>query len=158
MGIRRTVRPDILYSMTKFALMLLAVVTLPAQDGWDRVAGLKPGQLVLVSHAKGFAEGPLVEVGPDRIVVKAAGKDLTVARVDAKKIWLPANKRGRNAVIGAAIGAGVTFFPAILLGSYFNNEGGNGLKVAIATMAVGTGAGASLGSLNRGRTLIYRRR
>ena len=144
--------------MMKLVLVLAAACLLPAQDAWDRVASLKPGQTVLVSYAKSFAEGPLVEATADRIVVKAAGKDLTVARVDAKKIWLPANKRGRNAAIGAAIGAGVTAFPAILVGAYFNNETGNGLKVAVATMAVGSAAGAGLGSLNRGRTLIYRRR
>lgn len=143
--------------MTKLLLVLVTTTSLAAQNNWDDVTRLKPGSKVMVSYAKGFAEGPLVEATADRVVVKSAGKDVTAARVDVKKLWVPANKRGRNTLIGAAIGVGAALLPALGFRSYLNNETGNGDQAAAATLAIGAGAGAGLGALNRGRTLIYRR-
>lgn len=144
--------------MMKFALVLVLVAALPAQDDWARVESLNPGQRVLVSYAKSFVEGPLVEATADRVVVKKAGQDMTAARVDVKKLWVPAKQRGRNALIGAAIGVGVALGPALFLHRRLDNENGAGSTAAAGVIAIGGGIGAGIGAANRGKTLIYRRR
>jgi hypothetical protein len=137
--------------MTTFLLLSLL-----AQQGWDRVTALRPGQAVMVSYRGGFVEGPLVSASTDQVVVKSRDKEVTAARVDVKKLWVPGHKRGRNAAIGAAIGVGAAIGPALLVGTRFNNETGNGGAVGGALVGIGAGAGAGLGALNQGRDLVYK--
>lgn len=112
--------------MTKLLLLLMTAVALNAQSSWDDVLRLKPGSKVMVTFAKNFAEGPLVEAAAARVVVKSAGQDIAAARAGVKKLWVPASKRRRNALIGATLGVGAALLPALFFRSYLKNEAGNG--------------------------------
>ena len=118
---------------------------------------LPVGQPVQVSYAKQFVAGELVTVAADQMVIKTKMGEVTAARVDVKKVWTPAHRRGRNAAIGAAIGVAAGLAPGMIGRLRFNNEGGGGGKVLAATLAVTGGIGAGLGSLSRGRDLVYKR-
>lgn len=102
------------------------LLSLLAQDNWERVTALRPGQAVIVSYKGGFAEGPLVQATADQVVVRSGGKEVTAARVDVKRFWVPGHKHTRNAAIGAAIGAAAAIGPAIFFSTWFHNETGNG--------------------------------
>lgn len=137
--------------------ILLTPVLVLAQNSWEPVQALRPGQTVWVNYAKKKVTGSLVAVTPDSLVVRLADqKEVTAARTEITRISVPGNKRGRNALIGAAIGVGAALAPAIFWKTYKNNETGGGEQDAAAIIAVGAGIGAGLGALNRGRETVYK--
>lgn len=139
-------------------LILCPKVVIAQTDSWDRVTSLQPGQRVFVTHARQFTEGALVRASPDSIAVRTAQQEVSVPRADVRKVAIPAHRRARNAIIGAAIGVAAMLGPAVFLRERLNNETGNGDQVAVATIVIGAGAGAGLGSLSPGRTTIYQRK
>jgi len=137
-------------------MIALILMSMLAQEGWDRVTALRPGQAVIVSYKGGALEGPLVAATSDQVVVRSGGKEVTAARVDVKKLWVPGGKRARNAALGAAIGVAAAVGPAIFVNRRWNNETGNGAAVSAYVLGTGGAVGAGLGALNRGRDLVYK--
>ncbi|MBM3795663.1 MAG: hypothetical protein FJW31_16770 [Acidobacteria bacterium] len=145
--------------MPRFILLLLSalVCAFGASLEWNTVRALPAGQPVQVSYAKQLVTGQLVSVAADQMVIRTKTGGVTAARVDVKKVWTPAHRRGRNAAIGAAIGLAAGLAPGMIGRLRFNNEGGGSGKVLAATLAITGGIGAGLGALNRGRDLVYKR-
>ncbi|MCC6539757.1 MAG: hypothetical protein IT162_19570 [Bryobacterales bacterium] len=138
-------------------LVLSAAAALGASRDWSAVQSLRAGQPVEVSYARSHAAGELVSVAADQMVIRTKTGEVTAARVDVKRVWTPAHRRGRNAAIGAAIGLGAGLAPGLVFRAYANNEIGGGSKFLAGTLAVTGGIGAGLGALSRGRDLVYKR-
>lgn len=142
---------------TATAFLLSAALAL-SQDSWDKVRALRPGQVIEVRYGKSTVKGTLVESTADSLVVDSIDKKaVTTARPDVRRVYIPSNKRGRNAAIGAAVGAGIALLPALFIRRYLNNEAGSGDTGAAVMIGIGAGVGAGLGALDRGRELVYKK-
>jgi len=75
---------------------------------WDNLKTLRPGQeiRVVLNDAKSY-QGGLQSLSDDGITFRQATGDQTLARQDILRVSSKAQKhRGRNALLGAAVGAG----------------------------------------------------
>lgn len=142
--------------VTFAALLVFATQLIAASSDWAAVMSLPPGRAVVVSFSKQTAAGTLAAVSADQIVVKTNKGEVTAARADVKRVWITGHRRGRNVLIGSAIGAGAAIGPGLVFRTYYNNEVGGGGKALAAMLAIGVGIGAALGAAGGGRELIYK--
>jgi hypothetical protein len=90
------------------ALPLRAADPLPANASWDNLRTLRPGQeiRVVLNDAKSY-QGELQSLSDGGITLRQAAGEQTLARQDVLRVSSKGQKRrGRNALIGAAVGAG----------------------------------------------------
>jgi len=79
-----------------------------ANASWDNLKTLRPGQeiRVVLKDAKSY-QGELQSLSNDGVTLRQAAGEQMLARQDILRVSSKAQKhRGRNALIGAAIGAG----------------------------------------------------
>jgi len=79
-----------------------------AKDSWDNVKQLKPGQQirVVLNDAKSYT-GQMGSVSDEGLVIRTGGGEQTVARQNILRVSSQGKShRGRNALIGLAVGAG----------------------------------------------------
>ncbi len=99
-------------AMTGFPLQ--AADRQPATASWDNLKTLKPGQeiRVVLNDVKSY-QGEFQALSEDGITLRQAASEQTLARQNILRVSSKAQKhRGRNALIGAAVGAA----PASVLG------------------------------------------
>lgn len=144
------------------AIVLVSLVSVPAtrqtsQDSWENLMQLKPGHKIKVVDMKFKSwSGKLVSISDEVIVIRSGGKkeELTVEGANVLRVTdLQRSHRGRNALIGLAIGTAVG---AAVVGSADDEDL---FPWSIAAFAVGLfGApGAGIGALFPGpRPNIYR--
>jgi len=95
--------------------VLLCVILVPvlgmaqsAQDSWDNVKQLKPGQQirVVLNDAKSYT-GQMGSVSDEGLVIRTGGGEQTLERQNILRVSSQGKShRGRNALIGLAVGAG----------------------------------------------------
>ena len=93
---------------TMTALPLRAADPLPANASWDNLKTLRTGQeiRVMLNDAKSY-QGELQSLSDGGITLRQAAGEQTLARQDILRISSKAQKhRGRNTLIGVAVGAG----------------------------------------------------
>jgi RNase P/RNase MRP subunit p29 len=79
-----------------------------AQDSWDNVKQLKPGQQirVVLNDAKSYT-GQMGSVSDEGLVIRTGGGEQTLERQNILRVSSQGKShRGRNALIGLAVGAG----------------------------------------------------
>jgi hypothetical protein len=97
-------------------LVLLVGLASPAAAGerpnlsnWDGVKQLRAGQQVRVWLAERVVTGTLLAAGDDDVVVRQAGREVTVKRAEVKRLAVLKNhdrKVALGALLGAAVGIG----------------------------------------------------
>lgn len=82
--------------MARPLLLLLSslVCALGASQEWAAVRAMPAGRPVEVSYERKHVTGELVSVAADQMVIKTKRGEVTAARVDVKKVWVPAQRRG----------------------------------------------------------------
>ncbi len=93
---------------TATPLPLWAADAQAANPAWDNLKTLSPGQeiRVVLKDAKSY-QGDFQSLSDNGITLRQPGGDQTLARQDVLRVSSKGKKhRGRNALIGAAVGAG----------------------------------------------------
>jgi len=125
---------------------------------WENLKGLKVGQRIEVIDMKlRSLKGTFVSVSEEAISLQVGNNNVSVERPNVFRVSDRENsRRGRNALIGLAIGAGAVAPFAIIGGVICSNEGGNCADVIVPALAAGAGAGAGLGAAVTSYRTIYR--
>jgi len=146
--------------MLALAILLTGAVTTAwtrgGEGSWDNVLGLAPGTRVQVVdlELKSFT-GAVQAVGDEVITVRTKGGDVTVNRAEVYRVSLrQGSHRGRNALIGAAIGAGT----GIAIGLPLDLQGGEEGEYLHSMFLgmIGAGAGTAIGAMVPGYATLYR--
>ncbi|MCC6586813.1 MAG: hypothetical protein IT168_08990 [Bryobacterales bacterium] len=136
------------------ALSLCVAQELPGD--WSTVQLLSPGLRVrLIVVPGGEVRGRLVGVSQSGIDVNSKGSRQTYPRHSVTRVWAgTAPRRGRGALIGAAVGAGA----GTAVGGWMYSKGDFVPSVILATAVIGAGIGAAIGAVTGGRgsdKLVY---
>ena len=96
---------------TAVAISALFALAATAADkpeaSWENVQQLKAGQKIHIVRADlKSVTGHFVSVAADSVALKTAAGEQTLNRVDINRITRSGGQRGRNALIGAAVGGG----------------------------------------------------
>ena len=140
-----------------FCLLVLLGVPVFGQS-WDALKGLKPGVIVRVEEKdRTTTSGELKKVSDDSIRYVSAAGEVEIERAKVKRVEVRSpERRLRNTLIGAAIGAGIAVAVDQTLGQYLRNESGDESR-AIRSLAV-VGGMAGLGALVAPYKTVYRAR
>jgi len=129
-----------------------------ARDCWDNLKQLQPGQKIeVVDMNLKSLKGTLLAFSEEAISLQVGKNELAVQRPNVLRVSSPENsKRGRNTLIGLAIGATIG---AGIAGCSFKSpcEWPPSRESAIGA-GVGAAAGALVGAAVAGDQTIYRAR
>src|ERR1035437_1270846 len=125
----------------------------PPQANWVNLKQLAPGQQirVVLNDAKSYT-GPLHSVSDESLVIRTGGGEQTFERQNILRVSSPGKShRGRNALIGLAVGAGTgvvigVVSPELGQGKCAQGSCTNAESAAVAGF-VGAVAGVGLGAV-----------
>ena len=144
--------------MTKIiASLLFAATTLLAAEGSRAdVMALRPNEKIqVVKRDRKSLRGEVVGVDSGKITLTVGGQGIAVAKADVLRVSRSAG-RGRNALIGAAIGVGASAVVGGPLQQRIHNEPAIGKQALAAFLAFGGGIGAAIGASQTHFQTIYR--
>ena len=138
-----------------YLLPALALDVAAADRDWSAVERLSPGQKLEVQLEKGGYERGVLERASRDSLRFASG--LTIAQPEVRRVIdRSRSRRGRNALIGAGIGAAAGLIFERTLGTYLRNEGaGSEFNWYLWVIPIGLGAG--FGSAIPSHPTIYRK-
>src|ERR1019366_7230214 len=127
-----------------------------AQDSWDTLKQLRPGQKIeVVDTSMKSLRGPFVSVSEEAITIEAGKSQESIERAKVVRVSVRDNShRARNMLLGAGILGGIALAVAITPLGASSNEG-NSCGECGAVTAAGFGGGAAIGALPGSRT-VYR--
>ncbi len=139
-------------TMSLFCPLLLAQ---KPEQSWDNLRQLHPGEKIEVIDMKlKSTKGHFVSFTEQSLSLEATDKPVTLPRSDVYRVTSrERSHRGRNALIGAAWGAGISVALAVLPAG--DRRLGQDFPVIFP---VGIGLGAGLGATSPGYKTIYRAR
>jgi hypothetical protein len=125
---------------------VLSAAIAMAQTGWDRLQSIPPGRTIRVHTAKNRLEGAFVSASSDAVNLKLGdGQQISISQSDVSRVDAKSSShRGRNTLIGTAIGAGIGIAFYASYGQILRNEGAKGTE---AIMMIPTASGAGIGAL-----------
>lgn len=149
-----------------FALALMQVAALcclraaqPPQESWDNLAQLRAGEDIEVVDARMKSHrGRFLSYTGEGIALRDQGRDISVARTEVASVKRRGQaRRGRNALIGLAVGAAAGLAIGAIAGKTYHEEGETPVFILVWT-PIGAGAGAAVGAaLPSGRAVtVYR--
>ncbi len=148
---------------TAVAISALFALAATAADkpeaSWENVQQLKAGQKIhIVRAGLKSVTGYFVSVAADSLALKTAAGEQTLNRVDINRITRSGGQRGRNALIGAAVGGGAGAALGAASGGCHPGEFICLSRGTVAGILAGVGvlAGAVVGVAIPGHTTIYR--
>jgi hypothetical protein len=125
---------------------------------WENLRRLAPGQKIEVADKNRKWTGAFVSVSDESLSVKAPNGDVTVPRANVVRVGRHGGKRGRHALIGAAVGAGAGVGIGAAAGGCKSNQlgpcFGRGPAAGVVG-ALGAVIGVVVGALIPGNTVIY---
>lgn len=146
--------------MRTIALIVAALTVTAAsmaQNSWDNLTRLRVGDPVHVARkGAGGVSGRFAAFSSDAITVETKSGQQPIPRADVKRVSLGRqSRRGRNAAVGGAIGAGaLTGLMGIALAA--DGSGWFAGPILIGSAVAGGIAGAAVGALLPPRSTIYR--
>jgi hypothetical protein len=144
--------------MKRISIFLLILFTVSvsaawAQKPWDSLKRLQPGQKIeVVDMNLKLLKGTFVNVSDAAIFLRTDASEIAIDRANVLRVSARGDKRGRNALIGLAIGAAGG---AALGVGIMERESGYGGAVAGTTALFGA-VGAGVGAACRGSRTVYR--
>jgi hypothetical protein len=146
------VKPVLLF----LVLVLVLGMAQSAQDSWDTLKQLRPGQKIeVVDTSMKSLRGPFVSVSEEAITIEAGKSQESIERAKVVRVSVRDNShRARNMLLGAGILGGIALAVAIIPLGASSNEG-NSCGECVAVIAAGFGGGAAIGALPGSRT-VYR--
>jgi len=147
----------VMLGMILFAFSVSAAWAQEARESWDNLKRLQVGQKIeVVNMDLKSVKGTFVSYAEDGISVQTGSGSLTTERSNVLRISLREHsKRARNALIGAAVGAGA----GLALGAAGDrgiHETGEGNFAKAIFTPIGAGAGAGIGAAMPSYETIYR--
>jgi len=135
---------------------LAASALLAAEGSWADVVALRPNEKTyVVKRDKKSLHGEVVRADAQQVTLTVGGQATTVAKADVARVSRSAGQT-RNALIGAAIGLGVSSLVGGFLQKRLYNETGNGDQALAVSLAVGGGLGAAICASQIHFQTIYR--
>jgi hypothetical protein len=130
-----------------------------AEESWDNLRQLRAGEKIEVVDAKMKSyTGEFATYTPEAISLRGRGRDLTVARAEVASVKRRGEShRGRNILLGAAIGAAAGLAGAAIHGKTYHEAGETTVFMMVWTpigAGLGTLAGAAIPA--RGAVTVYR--
>ena len=151
--------------MTKTALSLMILLIAPAgapaqssEDSWDNLRRLRPGQKIEVVDMKlSSRQGAFTGYSEEAISLRTGQGEVAIPRADVLSVKnRKSSHRGRNALLGLAIGAAGGLAIGAAAGAAYHEEGETGVFVLVFT-PIGAGAGAGIGAaMPAGAVTVYR--
>jgi hypothetical protein len=136
------------------------VMSAEPRASWENLRQLTPGQKIqVVQKDRKSWSGPFVSFAGESVSLKAADGDKTIGRSEVLRVSRHGGKRARNALIGAAAGAGVGVAIGAGVGGCNHNQFGPCIGRGLAAAVMGTAAalvGVVIGVAIPGNTVIYR--
>ena len=134
--------------LIKLALTLTASVWIAhaADKTWDSIRAIPEGHAIRV-HTDGQKQtGAFIAVDESTVRFKtAAGAEVTVPRSEVTKVYSQSRShRGRNFLIGTAVGVAVGAVFYGTFGRMLENEGAEAGGVLFVPIAIGAAVGAAL--------------
>jgi hypothetical protein len=148
--------------MHRLILLALAPLLLTAQspeNNWDNIKRLRAGQQIAVVNEKmKTATGKFSAVTEDAISLQVDNITVSIPRANVFSVKdRTASHRGRNTLIGLAVGATAGLAVGAIKGGTYYEEGETAVFVAVWT-PIGASIGATAGAvLPSGTVTIYRR-
>jgi len=149
--------------MARTKLLLLLLFLLPvfgmaqsAQDSWDNLKQLRPGEKIEVVGARmETLHGPFVSVSEEAITLEVGKNPQAIERAKVVRVSVrDTSHRTRNMLLGAGILGGAALAATIVPLAASSNEG-NSCGYCVGIIAAGFGGGAALGAIPGSRT-VYR--
>lgn len=123
--------------------------------GWDSVTRVEADRRVEVVTKTETVKGTFVSASETAVVVRTKAGEKSVDRAEVRRVKVAdPGKRGRNGLIGTAIGLGAGVGLGLAVCSGCANEG-NGAKYVAPLGAAGAGAGAAAGFLPLPYSTVY---
>lgn len=147
--------------MLAASVILLVPFSLRAQsheDSWDNLRQLRSGQKIEVVNMKlKSVEGRFAGFSDASISLRRGQDEVTIPRDEVFSVKnRETSHRGRNALLGLAIGAAGGLAAGAIKGATYHEEGETPVFVAVFT-PIGAGIGAAVGAaLPTGPVTIYR--
>jgi hypothetical protein len=129
-----------------------------AENSWDNLKQVGPGRKIQVVDKKLKAvEGEFVSFTNEAITLRAGQDQVSIPRTEVFSVKdREGSRRGRNVLLGLAIGAGAGAVIGAVRGKTYHEEGETPVFMAVWT-PIGAGIGAGLGAaLPTGQKTIYR--
>jgi len=129
-----------------------------AKDSWENLKQLQPGQKIeVVDMNLKLFKGNFESCSEDGISLRAGSSSLTIERPNVLRVSLREHsKRARNALIGAAIGAGTGVVLGLVAANTGVHETGEEYFFMGLSVPILGGAGAGLGAAIPSYATIYR--
>ena len=149
--------------MRRIKPVLLCVVLVPvlgmaqsAQDSWDNLKQLRPGQKIeVVDTSMKSLRGPFVSVSEEALTLEAGKSQESIERAKVVRVSVRDNShRTRNMLLASGILGGIALTAVAVPMGIAGNEG-NSCGACAAAIAAGFGGGAAIGALPGSRT-VYR--
>jgi len=123
-------------------LAALAATVLPAcGQSWDRLRELRPGQSIKVKEIDGPQHsGIFRSVSADRLTMTDGKSEISIEQAKIRRVQVRSGERRlRNFLIGAGIGAAIGVVTDNTLGVYIRNESaqGDGARAATYLLPIG---------------------
>lgn len=134
----------------------------PDTSDWNNLRQLRIGDKVeLVRMNLSKHKGRVLAWTEEAISLRIKGQDVTIPRKDVYRVtWLSKSKRGRNALIGLVVGAGVgaVFGATVTFGDLSPDDPGymTAAEAAVATSLFFGGIGAGVGAAFPSHPTLYR--
>ena len=147
-----------------FVLLLILLIA-PArtqaqslEDSWENLRQLRPGQRIEVVDMKlNSRQGAFTGYSEEAISLRTGKDEVTIPRADVLSVKnRESSHRGRNALLGLAIGAASGLVVGAVAGATYHEEGETGVFVLVFT-PIGAGVGAGVGAaMPAGEVTVYR--
>jgi len=151
--------------MTKATLSLIILLIAPARtpaqssaDSWDNLRQLRSGQRIEVVGMKlNSWQGAFTGYSGEVISLRTGQDEVAIPRADVLSVKnRERSHRGRNALLGLAIGAAGGLVAGAIAGATYHEEGETSVFVLVFT-PIGAGAGAGIGAaMPAGEMTVYR--
>ena len=146
-----------------FVVLLSAVAGLLSgqnrEEAWDNLRQLRPGETIEVVDAKMKShQGAFAAYTQEAISLRQGGGELSVARGEVASVKRRReSRRGRNVVLGLALGAAGGLAIGAIRGKTYHEAGETPVFIAVWT-PIGAGIGAAAGAAmpTGGEVTVYR--
>jgi hypothetical protein len=141
--------------MTKviLSLMILLIATSRSsaqspEDSWDNLRQLRSGQKIEVVDMKlSSRQGTFTGYSEEAISLRTGPDEIAIARADVLSVKnRESSRRGRNALLGLAIGAAGGLAAGAIGGAAYHEDGETGVFILVFT-PIGAAAGAGVGAV-----------
>jgi hypothetical protein len=139
--------------------LLTCAIPLPAQS-WDALSSLKPGETVkILDSARREQKGSFRTVSADAISIATGTREVAIERTRVRRVQVKSSsRRGRNVLIGVAVGLAVGLVADQTIGAYLRNESGESSGTRALTYIAPIGLFGGIGAAAAGYRTVYRAR